>query len=337
MQDLEKTTISQAIESFLEQLAVGKRPNTVKAYRVTLRRFGVFLEYEQSIPPNGSSKKLTIDHVIKFAESLQEMAPASIRNYLAAMSEFYRYLFARRLINVDPADHERLFISLKKMRPRSSTLPHVPPDDVVDALIEAAGMETEEDKRKKAEGDRERARLRRLRDVALLHALKSSGMRIGEALALRRGDLDYRNKSAIVTGKGRKQRIVYFDDTAWKALLEYLQARQDGAQSRALAQNPVFTRHDRRAGDKLLPLTDQRAEQIFAQLAARSRLDPSPTPHWLRHWFATRVLERTQDLAALQDMLGHASPVTTRIYAQVSTKRLREVHKQAFGKSEEIQ
>jgi site-specific recombinase XerD len=101
-----------------------------------------------------------------------------------------------------------------------------------------------------------------------------------------------------------------------------------------LAPLPVFARHDRRSGKELLPMSLQRVEQIFKDLAERSQIDPRPTPHWFRHWFATQVLERTQDLAALQDMLGHESPVTTRIYAKVSTKRLRDVHDAAFGGKE---
>ncbi len=324
-------TIDQALQSFLDQLSVGKQPYTVKSYSVALRRFVHFLSEKQSVSPEMSSDQITVDHAIEFAKSLQKLAPATIRNYLAALSEFYRYLFANRLVDVDVADHQRLFTSLKKMRPRSFSLPHVPPDTVIDALVRTAAFEEPSLGRKINPNDAERAKLRRLRNVALLLALKTSGMRLGEALALRRGDLDYRNKSAIVTGKGRKQRIVYFDESAWNALQEYLQARQDGAHVRALAPLPLFARHDRRSGKEILPMTRQRVEQIFKGLAERSQIDPRPTPHWFRHWFATQVLERTQDLAALQDMLGHESPVTTRIYAKVSTKRLRQVHDAAFG------
>jgi site-specific recombinase XerD len=323
-------SISEAKTNFLDQLAVGKQPRTVQSYNVALRRFEHFLNEKQELDSSSLTERLTVDHAIEFAKSLQGLAPATIRNYLAAISEFYRHLFALRFISADVADHERLFSSFKKMRPRFSNLPHVPPDEVIDALIQAAGTEPER-KRKQSPGDQERSRLQRLRDVALLLALKSSGMRLGETLALRRGDLDYRNKSAVVTGKGRKQRIVYFDDVAWKAMQEYLQARQDGAHIRSLAQVPLFARHDRRSGERTLPLTRQRVEQIFVALAERTQVDPKPTPHWFRHWFATQVLDRTQDLAALQDMLGHESPVTTRIYAKVSTRRLREVHKAAFG------
>ncbi len=331
----ETASISEAIQNYLDQLAVGKQPFTVRAYAVALRRFSHFLADKQSVSPDMSAKTITVDHAIEFAKSLQKLSPATIRNYLAALSEFYRYAFANRLILVDAADHQRLFTSLKQMRPRSFSLPHVPPDDVMEALLRTAASEEHAGERKQNAGDLDRTRLRRLRDFALLHALKSSGMRLGEVLSLRRGDLDYRNKSAIVTGKGRKQRVVYFDVMAWNAIQEYLQARQDGSHVRAIGQLPVFARHDRRSGKNLLPMTRQRAEQIFKNLADRSQIDPRPTPHWFRHWFATQVLEQTQDLAALQDMLGHESPVTTRIYAKVSTKRLRAVHDATFGKKDE--
>jgi site-specific recombinase XerD len=331
MTNNEIVMISEAIQKFLDQLAVGKQPFTVKAYAVALRRFSQFLADEQSLPSDMPAENITVNHAIEFAKSLQKLAPATIRNYLAALSEFYRYAFAHRLILVDAADHQRLFTSLKQMRPRSFSLPHVPPDDVMEMLLRTAAAEESANGKKQNVGDLERTRLRRLRDSALLLSLKSSGMRLGEALALRRGDLDYRNKSAVVTGKGRKQRVVYFDEKAWNAIQAYLQARQDGSHVRTLAQVPVFVRHDRRVGKELLPMTRQRVEQIFKSLADRLQIDPRPTPHWFRHWFATQVLEQTQDLAALQDMLGHESPVTTRIYAKVSTKRLRQVHDATFG------
>jgi site-specific recombinase XerD len=249
---------------------------------------------------------------------------------MAAVSGFYRYLFSRHLIKADIAEHERLFTAFKQMRPKFSRLPHVPPDDVIDTLIREASSETEAQARKQSPHDKERDRLSRLRNVALLSSLRSSGMRIGEALAMRRGDLDYRTKSARVIGKGNKERIVYFDEHGWNAIQAYLHERHDGAGSRAIAQNPIFARHDRRAGANVLRLTRQRVEQIFIELADRAKIEPRPTPHWFRHWFATRILEESQNLAAVQDMLGHESPTTTRIYARVSTKRLQDIHKSAF-------
>ena len=121
-------TVEEAIQGFLDELSVGKQPYTVKSYGVALRRLKNFLRDEAGLSSDSPTTKLTVDHAIDFGKSLQELAPASIRNYLAAVSEFYRYLFARRLVEADMADHQRLFSSLKQMRPRSFNLPRVPTD-----------------------------------------------------------------------------------------------------------------------------------------------------------------------------------------------------------------
>jgi site-specific recombinase XerD len=182
-----------------------------------------------------------------------------------------------------------------------------------------------------APGDVERANLRRLRDVALLFALKTSGARVGELVKLTRGDLDAREKSAIVTGKGDKQRVVYFDDAAWSAIQAYLRERRDGKETRALYQLPLFAAHDRSASARLHTLSTQRVERIVTCCARRAGIETPLSPHSFRHAFATRVLEQTSDLAVVQDMLGHASPTTTRVYAKVSSRRMREAHRQTFG------
>ena len=137
----DSASVSEAIQSFLDQLAVGKQPFTVQAYAVSLRRFIRFLADVQGVPPNMPAKTITVDHAIEFGKSLQKLAPATIRNYLAALSEFYRFAFANRLILVDAADHQRLFTSLKQMRPRSFSLPHVPPDDVMELLLRTVAAE----------------------------------------------------------------------------------------------------------------------------------------------------------------------------------------------------
>ena len=224
----ETATISDTVKDFLSQLAGNKQSNTIQSYSVALRRFQQFLVNSQNLFGNSPVTELTVDHAIDYGKSLQDQAPATIRNYLAALAQFYRYLFAHYSTRLDVADSERLFAALKRIRPQAKSLPHIPTDGVIDALIKVAGDDSEQPRRKQSSGDKERAKLQRLRNIALLLALKSSGMRLGETLSLQCGDLDYRKKSAIVTGKAHKQRVVYFDDSAWKAMLEYLRARQGG-------------------------------------------------------------------------------------------------------------
>ena len=173
------------------------------------------------------------------------------------------------------------------------------------------------------------ATLRRLRNIALLETLRSTGARVGEVVALRRADLTYERQAAVVTGKGGKQRLIYFDDSAWGALGHYLQVRQDGASGRALASLPLFARHDLGAGSKVLPISTNTVRSVVNEFCQAAGLDEPVTPHLFRHRFATGVLSATHDLAATQDLLGHSSPTTTRIYARLTEEDTAEAHRQA--------
>lgn len=169
----------------------------------------------------------------------------------------------------------------------------------------------------------------------MIEALLSSGMRVSELVRLRRSHLLYEFSGAMVRyTKGKKEREVLFSAEAWQAIQSYLRERQDGAQSRALADLPVFARHDRRAGDKTLPLTTRSVQQLLFRLAVRAGILERfhLTPHTLRHFFATEFLSKTGDLALTQYALGHSSPNTTRIYAQTKREDYRRAHKDVFGR-----
>ena len=185
-----------------------------------------------------------------------------------------------------------------------------------------------------AEGIKRRKMLIRLRDIAIVEALLSSGMRVGELVRLERGHLLYDVKGAMVKyGKGGKDREVLFSDRAWTAIQSYLRARHDGTQGRALASLPVFSRHDRGAGDRVLPLSTRSVQNTFVELASRAGILERfhLTPHTLRHFFATEFLSETGDLALTQYALGHASPATTRIYAKTKREDYRRAHRRVFG------
>ncbi|HEX2173736.1 MAG TPA: tyrosine-type recombinase/integrase, partial [Dehalococcoidia bacterium] len=106
----------------------------------------------------------------------------------------------------------------------------------------------------------------------------------------------------------------------------------DGAGSRSLASLPVFARHDPSAGRQVRPLSTNSVRRVIEDLARAAGLgDLVVTPHRFRAWFATHLVEQTGDLAAVQDLLGHESANTTRIYTKVAAGRLRAIHARAFG------
>ena len=156
-------------------------------------------------------------------------------------------------------------------------------------------------------------------------------MRVGELVALKRGDLQSRARSARVTGKGDKERTVYFAPETWTAIQQYLAERKDGGEPRLLADLPLFAAHDRSSAKTMHSLTTQSVERRFAELCQAANLGVIVTPHRLRATFATRMLDATDNLALVQDMLGHDSPLTTRRYAKVADKKIRDAHHQVFG------
>ena len=327
-------TIQNAIEDFLRDLSVGKSAQTAETYSQGLRRLVEFLE-QQHHSPTRTVATLTVDHALDCARWLSEgrgtntkIAKPTFRTYLSSIASFYSFLLRERLVDFDAADIHRMREAFKSYRGKAQRpLPKLPPEEAIGAILDVA-------RRVKPNPQKPRLELARLRNIAMLEALRSSGMRVGELTALKRDDLDHRAQSATVTGKGDKQRVVYFDETSWGAIQTYLSARSDGASGRALHQLPLFARHDRRASGKVLPLTTDAVRLVFNELARAAGIEIAMTPHSLRHAFATKVLDATGDLAVVQDMLGHASPTTTRVYAQVSSKRMRDAHRAAFGRKE---
>lgn len=325
-------TIQQAIDGYLHNLAIGQSPQTVETYSQGLKRFREYLE-SKSHSPTLSASTLTVDHALGFALWLSEdrdgtaakIGKSTLRTYLTILSRFYSYLLSEQIVDLSASAMRRMSESFKNYRRGyERPLPKLPPEDAIHSLLNAA-------REIKPNPKKPRLDLARLRNIAMLESLRAAGMRVGELVGLRRDDLDYRQQSARVTGKGSKQRIVYFDDAAWGAIQTYLRARGDGARGRALYALPLFSRHDRRVGNRILPLTTDSVRLVFNQIAHIAGIEIAMTPHSLRHAFATRMLESSGDLALVQDMMGHSSPVTTRIYAKVSSKRMREAHRAAFG------
>lgn len=338
-------TIAEAIEAFKENLAQSYSPHTVKAYTTPLTHFADFLQTDPStrsgrsaLPPDTTPvSELTVDEALRFIPWLAnthfegKIQPATQQLYLTAIRTFYSYVILHRLIAVDPADYERLEVEYRKARRRRERrLPKVPAESAVERLVAAARAvppfrgDSSDDRRRE---------LIRLRDIAILELLRYSGIRVGELVSLRRGDVNYADATMKVRGKGGKERMVPVGEIAVQAIRVYLSARQDGAQGQALETLPLFARHDRAAGDQVLSLSTWSVEKMVTRYADMAGLSAKVriTPHSLRHHFATRVLEATDNLAATQELLGHSSPVTTRVYAEVTTAKKREVHRKTFG------
>ncbi|MDP1710339.1 MAG: tyrosine-type recombinase/integrase, partial [candidate division WWE3 bacterium] len=163
------------------------------------------------------------------------------------------------------------------------------------------------------------------RDKAILELLFSTGMRISELTSLNRDDLNLKTREIAVLGKGGKVRVVFVSDSAAEALDRYLDSRDD-------EWDPLFVRY---SGKKAvlskngegLRLNGRSVQRMFKRCALKSGLVMDPTPHTLRHTFATDLLRRGADIRAVQEMLGHANIATTQIYTHITNPQLKEVHR----------
>lgn len=315
--------IDQAVERFLDDLAVGRARSTAATYKYALRRFREYLDHARPVPPR-TVGDLSEDDPIGFARWISDggRAPrATVHLYTTAVARLYAYLVRERHRPDFPLETIRLRLAQLRGK-RTKKLPRVPTDDVMDSVLAAAHAVPASSSRTQE--------LIRLRDIAIVETLRGSGLRVSEAVSLRRGDLDREQRRAVVTGKGGKQRLVFFTDAAWRAIAIYLAARgEDGG--RGAGALPIFARHDRAAGSRVSALSTDSVRDVIWRLAVAAGLqDAGLTPHRFRAWFATHLVAETGDLAAVQDLLGHESADTTRIYTKVAAQRLAEIHRRAF-------
>jgi site-specific recombinase XerD len=343
-------TISEAIERYLDYVKASQSLGTARTYATGLRHFKRYLEFESLPPAETVVEQLTLPIASGFVTWLydylleevaggqpEKISEATKANYFTAVSRFFEYLIVEaQILPMSMQEYDTLRKALgravKKRRRNELPPDKLPSRQIVEALRAEARrpLALPDDT---PPGEVRRKSLSRLRNIGIVEALVSSGMRVGELVRLERGHLLYNVGGAIVKyGKGKKEREVLFSERAWQDIQAYLQARDDGAHARQLARLPVFARHDRRAGSRTLPLSTRSVQNALYELAYRAGLLERfhLTPHTLRHFFATEFLSETGDLALTQYALGHASPTTTRIYAQTKREDYRRAHRAVF-------
>lgn len=153
------------------------------------------------------------------------------------------------------------------------------------------------------------------RDLALIDLLISTGIRIGEASNIAMSDIIHSERTILIHGKGRKQRLIYIScPQTWDNLSRWIDIRKNISKTDKLFVN--------RYGERL---SIHGIEHIYNKIKEGAGITEHSTPHYLRHTFATNLLSNGADLRSVQELLGHASVATTEIYTEVSAKRKIEV------------
>ncbi|RME88770.1 MAG: hypothetical protein D6770_06210 [Anaerolineae bacterium] len=319
-------TLEQAIAAYLDSVSLARSQNTARTYANALRIFQRVLE-EYHLPPESTPPSdLPEDAIAWMAAYMKVFSPSTERLYLTAVHGFYKYLSAERLAPVNLSRVE-LLIRQRARRP-GQRLPQFP-REAIERVLDYANKLLEHP------FDNENERLRALRDRAFLITLADTGLRVHEACALRRGDLDWNEGRAVIIGKGDKQAVVRFSTRAMNALREYLRARQplDGASGRPLPSLPLFARHDKGAGKKVKPITTTTGRNIVRERVRQALGEEavgSITPHSFRHYFVTTVLRATGNLKLAQALARHSNIQVTQRYAHLSDDELDRGYYEVF-------
>jgi integrase/recombinase XerD len=165
-----------------------------------------------------------------------------------------------------------------------------------------------------------------LRDTALLEFLYGTGARISEAVNVSVDDIDLKDSSVLLRGKGGRHRFVPLGSYAHEAVGAYLVRARPALLARRRTATPGRDAHRVFRNARGGPLSRQGAWGILRQTAARAGLREDISPHALRHSFATHLLDGGADVRVVQELLGHASVTTTQVYTLVTVQRLREIY-----------
>jgi integrase/recombinase XerD len=303
--------VERVVTGYLDHLTVerGLAGNTITSYRRDLRRYADYLD---AAGVRGL-REITESDVAGFLAALRRgdddhppLSATSAARAVVAVRGLHRFALLDGLVPDDVAAEVRPPTPARR-------LPKAVPVESVVALIEAAGA---------VEGPRG------LRDRALLELLYGTGARISEAVGLAVDDVDRRQATVRLAGKGGKERIVPVGSYALRAVEEYVVRARPGlaVKSRAGVRGGALFLNVRGG-----PLSRQSAWQILRSAAERaaggsSELARSVSPHTLRHSFATHLLDGGADVRVVQELLGHASVTTTQVYTLVTVDRLREVY-----------
>jgi integrase/recombinase XerC len=267
----------------------------VRSYRADLQDCVAFLDRRGLGPLTDADARVLRGYLADL--HARGLARTSVARRLATLRSFFRFLVRRGRARVNPA---------REVRTPSlpGRLPAHLPIDQSEALF------------RQPFGDDETSR----RDRAILEALYASGVRVAELSGLDVEDVDLREGSVRVLGKGRKERIVPLGAKAIQALRAYLGAREGG-------RGPLF--RNPRGGR----LTVRSLHRIVRARARTAGLAGRVTPHTLRHTFATHLLDAGADLRLIQELLGHARLTTTQRYTHVSADRLAKVYDAAHPRA----
>jgi integrase/recombinase XerC len=306
------------VTKFLQHLATdrGASAYTQRNYRQALEEFSKWHGEERGQPPEwGNLQRDDFRAYLRFL-GRHNLGRAAIQLRFCALRTFYKFLIRHGAVAASPIKN----LSLPKpghrlpkfLTPQQMT-------DLLEAPLKLLPPRGDENK--------ESAKLiiRCRRDVAILETIYSCGLRISELCGLQAQDIDWHERLLRVRGKGKKERLLPIGEPALRAIQTYWQFLPEAPGG----QSPVFVA----SVQKLRPLSARDLQLRLKKYLAIAALDPSLTPHKLRHSYATHLLDAGADLRSVQELLGHAHLATTQVYTHLTTERLKRAYDQAHPRA----
>ena len=279
------------LRSFLNYLLVDKglSNNTVKAYEADISSFFQWLDNEDL-----KYKNLQEDHINQYISFLfqRKMRSSSVNRKISSIKSFYIFLVKRNFVKNSPLN-DLVTPKQEKYLPESMS------EAEVDKLLNSPNVSNKIENR----------------DKAMIEMLYATGMRISELVNLKMTDVDMKRCVVKVFGKGSKERLVPFGETALDSLRSYLNEREQSSSKEIFLSN---------RGKKMTRVAFWQRVKVYL---IRENLKNSISPHTLRHAFATHLLNRGADLRSVQLLLGHSDLSTTQIYTHIAKQRLSDVLK----------
>lgn len=298
---------------FLDYLEVekGRSPYSVRNYNFYLTRF---LDLSGVDSPSQITPPLTSRYIMALARLTdyrnQPLKKVTINYHLIALRAFLRFLIR----------HEQLIETM-------------PPDTIELLKADEAKVKVlDENNLEKLLKQPDLHQRQGLRDRAILELLFSSGLRVAELVSLNASEINFKSGEISVLGKGKRVRVVFISKKAEWALKAYLARRTD-------EYKPLFIRFKGGpAGDSKgegLRLSVRSIQKLVKNYARKAGLAIEPSPHTLRHTFATDLLRSGADLRSVQEMLGHKNVATTQRYTHVTSPQLKAIHRKFHSGNKE--
>lgn len=306
-------TLKEDIERFFEYLLSERRysVHTVSAYRRDIKHFITCTNLDENRPMQWDAIKQASIRQCVASLHRQGLSGKSLQRWLSSVRSLFNYLCRFQRASHNPA----IGIPAPKVAKR---LPKTLNVDEINQLL-AVKTDTHE-----TPGKTSMSQALTERDIAMMELMYGCGLRLSELSGLDLQDVDWQQQTIKVTGKGQKQRQVPFGRKAKAALEKWLKVRVIQADENEQA---IFVSQ---RGSRI---SNSSIQKRMKSLAVAQGLNTNVYPHMLRHSFASHILESSNDLRAVQELLGHANLSTTQIYTHLDFQHLAGIYDKAHPRA----